>query len=135
MIGKPIIFYIANHTMIMSVPLNKVEVKVLNKFGLKKEDIFDPNRQDAKEDRDAVSYIWVKGYLDLETGRENLSMAIYEATNKLAFYRFKKATKEWADDIRIQINSEEFRTFLNSITQYETEDIDDVKGAPKTEEV
>ena len=109
--------------MIMSTfTLSAIEVKVLNKLGLKKEDVFAPKREDAKEDLDAVSYISIKWYLDTPQWNEVLSMSIFEATNNIAFFTYNKSTKK-----RTQVLSAEFRTMINSLSEYKgSESIDDM---------
>jgi len=105
----------------MKTTLSKTETKVLNKLGLKKENVFDPIRKDAKEDLDAVSYIWVKGYIDKDWEQEVLSMAIYEWSNKVAFFIYNKVHEE-----KRQLRSSEFRTLLWSLIEYTTESIDEI---------
>lgn len=58
----------------MTFVLDKTEVKAINKLGLTKEQIFEPQRKDATDEVDAVSYINPKGFMP---DNSKLSIAIF----------------------------------------------------------
>jgi len=105
----------------MKNTLTWTEVLVLSKLGLKEKDIFPPIRKNAKGDLDAVSYIWVKWYIDNDWEQEVLSIAIYEGSNKIAFFIYNKV-----HGVKRHLRSVEFKALLSNLKEYSAESIDEI---------
>lgn len=115
--------------------LTDLELKVLNKLGLKKENIFSPQRLEARtivndnnkeEQLDAVTYINVRGYTQ---DNATLSMKIYPSKWDIAFFvssdtgEIDAQTNKKIFDDR-QVTSTEFKELLAGRKDNLTESID-----------
>jgi len=102
-----------------TVKLSAVEIKVLNKLGLTKSSIFEPTRIDAKDNLDAVSYIWVKWFIEKT---KVLSISIFYEKGRISFSIFDKET-----ETKESIDSKQFREYLTKLELTTTsEDIDNI---------